>query len=212
MLAGGLDEFHAIGHRNGLREALDDIVWPGAADEGHRPVRVPGRLFSVRGAVHVRDAPKTDRFGWLHARFEQPDSEVADVHGASERRQVHENQTIPDRDGVRSAISKRNERAGGLPLQLALLGYGKLFRHPTAVRRGVSRFRVTQRLNRTINIHEQRECALRENDDALPVNRSKPIRHLVRQTRVIVLSAIVEFHVSVDRHDIAAPAEGDSIS
>lgn len=91
-------------------------------------------------------------------------------------------------------------------------GYGKLFRHPTAVRRGVSRFRVTQRLNRTINIHEQRECALRENDDALPVNRSKPIRHLVRQTRVIVLSAIVEFHVSVDRHDIAAPVEGDSIS
>ena len=91
-------------------------------------------------------------------------------------------------------------------------GYGKLFRHPTAVRRGVSGFRVTQRLNRTINIHEQRERALRENDDALPVNRSEPIRHLVRQTRVIVLSAIVEFHVSVDRHDIAAPAEDDSTS
>lgn len=88
----------------------------------------------------------------------------------------------------------------------------RLVRHPTAVRRGVGGFRVAQRLNRTINIHEQRECALRENDDALPVNRSKPIRHLVRQTRVIVLSAIVEFHVSVDRHDIAAPAEGDSIS
>ena len=147
MLAGGLDEFHAIGHRNGLREALDDIVWPGAADEGHRPVRVPGRLFSVRGAVHVRDAPKTDRFGWLHARFEQPDSEVADVHGASERRQVHENQTIPDRDGVRSAISKRNERAGGLPLQLALLGYGKLLKMDFHDSTCDSNFRTNEQVN-----------------------------------------------------------------
>ena len=137
LLAGGLDEFHAIGHRNGLREALDDIGRTNASDKRHRPVRVPVRLFAVRGAVHVRDASKTDRFRGLHARFEQPDSEVADVHGASERRQVHENQTIPDRDGVRSAISKRNERAGGLPLQLARLVYGKLFRHPTAMRRGV---------------------------------------------------------------------------
>nr|CAJ1764689.1 hypothetical protein AUSP0001_00027 [uncultured phage] len=126
--ADGLDEFHTIGHRNDLRKALDDIGRTHSSDKRHRPVSVPVRLFAVRGAVHVRDAPQTDRFRGFHARFEHPDSEVADVHGASERRQVHENQTIPDRDGVRSAISKRNERAGGLPLQLARLGYGKLFR------------------------------------------------------------------------------------
>lgn len=119
LLDGGLDEFHTIGHRDNPREALDDIGRTHAADKRHRPVRVPVRLFAVRGAVHVRDAPQTDRFGGFHARFEHPDSEVADVHGASERRQVHENQTIPDRDGVRRAISSRNERAGGLPLQLA---------------------------------------------------------------------------------------------
>ena len=84
LLADGLDEFHTIGHRNGLREALDDIGRTHASDKRHRPVRVPGRLFSVRGAVHVRDAPKTDCFGGLHARFEQPDRVIADFHGASE--------------------------------------------------------------------------------------------------------------------------------
>lgn len=202
MLAGGLDEFHAIGHRNGLREALDDIVWPGAADEGHRPVRVPGRLFSVRGAVHVRDAPKTDRFGWLHARFEQPDSEVADVHGASERRQVHENQTIPDRDGVRSAISKRNERAGGLPLQLALLGYGKLLQcHPTAVRRGVSGFRVAKHLHLPITHDKQAETAGRERYDALVGERTERFWEGLIRRRVVLLSTAVELDVAVDRDD-----------
>lgn len=137
LLDCGLDEFHTIGHRNGLREALDDIGRVQASDKRHRPVSVPPRLFAIRGAVHVRDAPKTDRLGGLHSRLEQPDTVIADFHGASERRQVHENQTVFDRDGVRSAIRRRNERCGILPLQLALLGYGKLFRHPTAVRRGV---------------------------------------------------------------------------
>lgn len=129
----GVTEFHTIGHRNGLREALDDIVKTHASDNRHRPVIVPRRLFAVRGAVHVRDAPKTDRFGGLHTRFEQPDSEIADSHGAPERRQVHENQTVFDRDGVRSAISSRNERGGALPFQLACLGYGKLFSRPYAL-------------------------------------------------------------------------------
>lgn len=97
-----------------------------ASDNRHRPVGVPLRLFTVCGSVQVRDAPKTDCLGGLHALFEQPDSEIADFHGASERRQVHENQTVFDRDGVRSAISKRDERCGVLPFQLACLGYGKL--------------------------------------------------------------------------------------
>ena len=108
--ADGLDEFHTIGHRNDLRKALDDIGRTHSSDKRHRPVSVPPRLFAIRGTGHVRDAPKTDLLGGLHARFEQPDSEIADFHGASERRQVHENQTVFDRDGVRSAISKRNER------------------------------------------------------------------------------------------------------
>lgn len=137
MLDCGLDEFHTIWHRNDLRKALDDIGRTHASDKRHRPVSVPPRLFAIRGASHVRDAPKADRLGGLHSRFEQPDRVIADFHGASERRQVHENQTVFDRDGVRSAIRRRDERCGILPLQLALLGYGKLFRHPTAMRRGV---------------------------------------------------------------------------
>ena len=103
-------EFHTIGHRNDPLEALDDIGRAHASDNRHRPVSIPPRLFAVRDAVHVRDAPKPDRSGGLHARFEQPDSVIADFHGASERRQVHENQTVFDRDGVRSAITNRNER------------------------------------------------------------------------------------------------------
>ena len=130
--ADGLGECHAIGHRNGLREALDDIGRSHSSDKRHRPVSVPPRLFAIRGASHVRDATKTDRFGGLHALFEQPDTVIADGHGASERRQVHENQTVFDRDGVRSAIRRRNERCGILPLQLALLGYGMLFHRPAA--------------------------------------------------------------------------------
>lgn len=201
MLAGGLDEFHTIGHRNDLRKALDDIGRTHASDKRHRPVRVPGRLFSVRGAVHVRDAPKTDRFGWLHARFEQPDSEVADVHGASERRQVHENQTIPDRDGVRSAVSHRNERAGGLPLQLARLGYGKLFRHPTAVRRGVGGFRVAQHLHLPVAHDKQAETAGRKRDDALVGEWTERFWDGLIRRRVVLLSTAVELDVAVDRDD-----------
>lgn len=106
----GVTEFHTIGHRNDPLEALDDIGRAHASDNRHRPVSIPSRLLAIRDAVHVRDAPKTDRSGGLHARFEQPDSVIADFHGASERRQVHENQTVFDRDGVRSAISKRDER------------------------------------------------------------------------------------------------------
>ena len=126
LLDCGLDEFHTIWHRNDLRKALDDIGRTHASDKRHRPVSVPPRLFAIRGASHVRDAPKTDRLGGLHSHFEQPDRVIADFHGASERRQVHENQTVFDRDGVRSAIRRRDERCGILPLQLALLGYGKL--------------------------------------------------------------------------------------
>lgn len=83
--AARLGECHAIWHGDNLREALDDIVWRHTADEDHRPVRVPSRLFSVRDAGHIRDAPQTDRFGGFHTRFERPDGEVAGVHGASER-------------------------------------------------------------------------------------------------------------------------------
>ena len=107
---GGLDEFHTIRHRNDPLEALDDIGRAYVSDNRHRPVSIPPRLFAIRDAAHVRDAPKIDRSGGLHARFEQPDSEIAYFHGASERSQVHENQTVFDRDGARSAISSRNER------------------------------------------------------------------------------------------------------
>lgn len=141
--AARLGESHAIGHWDNPLEALDDIGRTNASDKRHRPVSVPPRLFAIRDASHVRDAPKTDRFGGLHALFEQPDRVIADFHGASERRQVHENQTVFDRDGVRSAIRSRNERCGVLPFQLACLGYGKLLQcQPTAVRRRVGGFRV----------------------------------------------------------------------
>ena len=209
--ADGLDEFHAIGHRNGLREALDDIGRTHASDKRHRPVSVPPRLFAVRDARHVRDAPKTDCFGGLHARFEQPDRVIADFHGASERRQVHENQTVFDRDGVRSAIRIRNERAGVLPLQLACLGYGKLFRHPTAVRRGVSGFRVAQHLHLPITHDKQAETAGRERDDAHVGERTERFWDGLNRRRVVLLSTAGELDVAVDRDDASDATQSEAV-
>ena len=201
MLAGGLDEFHAIGHRNGLRKALDDIGRSHSSDKRHRPVSVPPRLFAIRGASHVRDVTKTDRFGGLHARFEQPDTVIADGHGASERRQVHENQTVFDRDGVRSTIRHPDERPRILPLQLTCLSYGKLFRHPTAMRRGVGGFRVAKHLHLPVTHDKQAETAGRKRDDALIGERTERFRDDLNRHRVVLHSTAGELDVAVDCDD-----------
>lgn len=162
--------------------------------------------------MHVRDAPKTDRLGGLHSRLEQPDTVIADFHGASERRQVHENQTVFDRDGVRSAIRRRNERCGILPLQLALLGYGMLLQcHPAAVRRGVGGFRVAKHLHLPVTLDKQAETAGRERDDAHIGERTERFWDGLIRRRVVLLATAGELDVAVDRDDASDTTQSEAV-
>ena len=84
---------------------------------------------------------------------------------------------------------------------LPFKGYGKLFRHPTAVRRGVSGFRVAKHLHLPITHDKQAETAGRERYDALIGERTERFRDGLIRRRVVLLSTAVELDVAVDRDD-----------
>ncbi len=82
------------------------------------------------------------------------------------------------------------------------LGYGKLLQcHPTAVRRGVSGFRVAKHLHLPITHDKQTETAGRERYDALVGERAERFRDGLNRRRVVLLSTAVELDVAVDRDD-----------
>ena len=80
-------------------------------------------------------------------------------------------------------------------------GYGKLFRHPTAVRRGVSGFRVAKHLHLSVAHDKQAETAGRERYDALVGERTERFWDGLIRRRVVLLSTAVELYVAVDRDD-----------
>ena len=81
-------------------------------------------------------------------------------------------------------------------------GYGKLLQcHPTAVRRGVSGFRVAKHLHLPITHDKQAETAGRERYDALVGERAERFRDGLNRRRVVLLSTAVELDVAVDRDD-----------
>ena len=84
---------------------------------------------------------------------------------------------------------------------LPFKGYGKLFRHPTAVRRGVSGFRVAKHLHRPTTHDKQAETAGRERYDALVGERTERFWDGLIRRRVVLLSTAVELDVAVDRDD-----------
>lgn len=82
------------------------------------------------------------------------------------------------------------------------LGYGKLLQcHPTAVRRGVSGFRVAKHLHLPITHDKQAETAGRERYDALVGERTELFWDGLIRRRVVLLSTAVELDVAVDRDD-----------
>ena len=84
----------------------------------------------------------------------------------------------------------------------AVQGYGKLLQcHPTAVRRGVSGFRVAKHLHLPITHDKQAETAGRERYDALVGERAKRFWDGLNRRRVVLLSTAVELDVAVDRDD-----------
>ena len=81
-------------------------------------------------------------------------------------------------------------------------GYGKLLQcHPTAVRRGVSGFRVAKHLHLPITHDKQAETAGRERYDALVGERAERFWDGLIRRRVVLLSTAVELDVAVDRDD-----------
>ena len=81
-------------------------------------------------------------------------------------------------------------------------GYGKLLQcHPTAVRRGVSGFRVAKHLHLPITHDKQAETAGRERYDALVGERTERFWDGLIRRRVVLLSTAVELDVAVDRDD-----------
>ncbi len=87
----------------------------------------------------------------------------------------------------------------------------RLGRQPTAVRRGVGGFRVTQHLHRPVTHDEQAETAGRERDDAHVGERTKRFRDGLIRRRVVLLSTASELDVAVDRDDASNPTQSESV-
>ena len=77
----------------------------------------------------------------------------------------------------------------------------RLGRHPAAVRRGVSGFRIAQHLHRPVTHDKQAETAGRKRDDALVGERTERFWDGLIRRRVVLLSTAVELDVAVDRDD-----------
>ena len=90
-------------------------------------------------------------------------------------------------------------------------GYGKLFRHPTAVRRGVGGFRVAQHLHLPVTHDKQAETAGRERDDALIGERTERFWDGLNRRRVVLCSTAGELDVAVNRDDASDPTQSEAV-
>lgn len=87
----------------------------------------------------------------------------------------------------------------------------RLGRHPTAVRRGVGGFRVTQHLHCPVTHDEQAETAGWERYDALVGERTERFWNGLNRHRVVLRSAAGEFDVAVDRDDAAGATQSEVV-
>ena len=90
-------------------------------------------------------------------------------------------------------------------------GYGKLFRHPTAVRRGVGGFRVAKHLHLPATRNKQAETAGRERDDAHVGERTERFWDGLQRRRVVLLSTAGELDVAVDRDDASDATQSEAV-
>ena len=94
---------------------------------------------------------------------------------------------------------------------LPFKGYGKLLRHPTAVRRGVGGFRVAQHLHLPVTHDKQTETAGRERDDTHVGERTERFWDGLIRRRVVLLSAAGELDVAVDRDDAPDSTQSEAV-
>ena len=87
----------------------------------------------------------------------------------------------------------------------------RLGRQPTAMRRGVGGFRVTQHLHRPVTHDEQAETAGRERYDALIGERTERFRDGLQRRRVVLCSTASELDVAVDRDDASNPTQSEAV-
>ena len=99
---------------------------------------------------------------------------------------------------------------GPMP-DLPFKGYGKLFHHPTAVRRGVGGFRVAKHLHLPATLDKQAETAGRERDDAHVGERTERFRDGLIRRRVVLLSTAGELDVAVDRDDATDATQSEAV-
>ena len=83
--------------------------------------------------------------------------------------------------------------------------------HPTAVRRGVSGFRVAKHLHLPVTHDKQAETAGRERDDALIGERTERFRDGLNRRRVVLHSAADELDVAVDRDAASDTTQRDGV-
>ena len=91
------------------------------------------------------------------------------------------------------------------------MGYGKLFRQPTAVRRGVGGSRVAQHLHLPITHDKQAETAGRERDDTHVGERTERFRDGLNRRRIVLLSTAGELDVAVDRDDASDATQSEAV-
>ena len=87
----------------------------------------------------------------------------------------------------------------------------RLDRHPTAVRRGVGGFRVTQHLHRPVTHDEQAETAGRERYDALIGERTERFWDGLHRRRVVLHAAAGELDVAVDRDGASDSTQSEAV-
>ena len=108
---------------------------------------------------------------------------------------------VDGRQAIDDASADCEFRVGGQFREMNR-GYGKLLQcHPTAVRRGVSGFRVAKHLHLPVTHDKQAETAGRERYDALIGERTERFWDGLIRRRVVLLSTAVELDVAVDRDD-----------
>ena len=120
---------------------------------------------------------------------------------------------IPTASTNRAAELHEYQRSGfddGEPFAV-VQGYRKLFRHPTAVRRGVSGFRVAKHLHLPITHDKQAEIAGWERDDALVGERTERFWDGLQRRRVVLLSTAGELDVAVDRDDASDATQSEAV-
>ena len=91
------------------------------------------------------------------------------------------------------------------------LSYGKLFRHPTAMRRGVGGSRIAKHLHLPVTHDKQAEIAGRKRDDALIGERTERCRDGLNRHRVVLHSAAGELDVAVDCDDASDATQSEAV-